>query len=67
VTVAVIVGMIVLGMFLIHLLNSQHSDRIAAFHYGHSGMPVAGPAPSVPRRTRGRAGARRARKGVPHT
>lgn len=56
VSVAVIVGMIVLGAFLIHLLNSQHSDRIAAFHYGHSGLPVAGADPAAPRKGRGHAG-----------
>ncbi|GGT81693.1 hypothetical protein ACH4HG_09460 [Streptomyces coeruleorubidus] len=53
VSVAVILGMIVLGVFLIHQLNSQHDDRIAAFHYGRSGLPVAGPAPSGRRRARG--------------
>jgi hypothetical protein len=53
VTVAVILGMIVLGVFLIHQLNSQHDDRIAAFHYGRSGLPVAG---TAPRKGRGGAG-----------
>lgn len=57
VTVIVILAMIALGVLLIHLLNAQHSDRIAAFHYGRSGMPVAGPDPSAPRKGRGRAGA----------
>lgn len=52
-SVAVILGMIALGVFLIHRLNSQHNDRIAAFHYGRSGLPAAGPAP---RKARGRAG-----------
>lgn len=47
-TVAVILGMIALGVLLIRLLNSQHGDRMAAIHYGHSGMPVAGPAPRRP-------------------
>ncbi|MGA5207244.1 hypothetical protein [Streptomyces variegatus] len=55
VTVAVILGLIVVGALLIRLLNSQHGDRMAAIHYGHTGMPVAGPAPSARRRTRGRA------------
>ncbi|SMQ17776.1 hypothetical protein SAMN06272771_4204 [Streptomyces sp. Ag82_O1-12] len=55
VTVAVILGMIVVGALLIRLLNSQHGDRMAAIHYGHTGMPVAGPAPSARRRARGRA------------
>ena len=53
-TVGVILAMIALGVVLIHLLNSQHSDHIAAFHYGHSGIPVAGPAPSAPRKAHGR-------------
>ncbi|MFM9696044.1 hypothetical protein [Streptomyces europaeiscabiei] len=53
VTMIVITAMIIFGAFLIHRLNSQHSDRIADFHYGHSGMPVAGPAPSGSRKTRG--------------
>ncbi|CAM5483736.1 hypothetical protein [Streptomyces aurantiogriseus] len=57
VTVIVVLAMIALGVLLIHLLNSQHRDRIAAFHYGRSGTPVPGPAPSHPRRTRGRAAA----------
>lgn len=55
-SVAVILGMIVLGVFLIHQLNSQHDDRIAAFHYGRSGRPAAGPAPSDRRKAHGRAG-----------
>ncbi|MEU0165260.1 hypothetical protein [Streptomyces iakyrus] len=55
VTVAAILGMIVVGVLLIRLLNSQHGDRMAAIHYGHSGMPVAGPAPHKARgRRRGR-------------
>ncbi|MEE1765016.1 hypothetical protein [Streptomyces sp. SP18BB07] len=51
VTVVVILAMIALGVLLIHLLNAQHGDRSAAFHYGRSGMPAPGPARSVPRRT----------------
>ncbi|MFD5336487.1 hypothetical protein [Streptomyces hawaiiensis] len=47
VTVALILGMIVVGVVLIRLLNSQHGDRMAAIHYGRTGMPVAGPAPSA--------------------
>ncbi|MGI5373320.1 hypothetical protein ACQEV2_03430 [Streptomyces sp. CA-251387] len=57
VTVAVILAVIALGVLLIRLLNSQHSDRIAAFHYGRSGTPVPGPAPPVPPKAHGRAGA----------
>jgi len=34
ITVAAIVAMIVAGVLLIHLLNGQHAERIAAFHYG---------------------------------
>lgn len=51
VTVIVITAMIALGVLLIHRLNSQHDDRIAAFHYGRSGLPLAGPAPSAPRKS----------------
>ncbi|MFF3207600.1 MULTISPECIES: hypothetical protein [unclassified Streptomyces] len=66
-TVIVILAMIALGMFLIHRLNSQHSERIAAFHYARSGMPVAGPAPSAPtpRKTRGRRPSRRRSRTTP--
>ncbi|MFF4505386.1 hypothetical protein [Streptomyces sp. NPDC001401] len=59
VTVLVILAMIALGVVLIHLLNTRDSDHIAAFHYGRSGMPVAGPAPSAPRKAHGWAGASR--------
>ena len=41
ITVSVIIGMIMLGVLLIHLLNGQHSERIAAFHYGDA-MPGVG-------------------------
>ncbi|MEU1553203.1 hypothetical protein ABZ517_10835 [Streptomyces scabiei] len=51
-TVIVIIAVIAFGALLIHRLNSQHGDRIAAFHYGHSRMPVAGPPPAVPRKAR---------------
>jgi hypothetical protein len=54
VIVAVILGMIVVGVVLIRLLNSQHGDRMAAIHYARTGMPVAGPAPSARRKVRGR-------------
>ncbi|MEV5886488.1 hypothetical protein AB0L74_27915 [Streptomyces sp. NPDC052020] len=54
VTVAAILAVIALGAFLIHRLNSQHGDRVTAFHYGRSGAPVQGPAPSAPRKARGR-------------
>ena len=53
VTVIVILAMIALGVLLIHLLNSQHSDRMAAFHYGRSGMPVPGPAAAARRKAHG--------------
>ncbi|MFI1927526.1 MULTISPECIES: hypothetical protein [unclassified Streptomyces] len=67
VTVIVILAMIAVGVFLIHRLNSQHSERIAAFHYARSGMPVAGPgpAPPTPRKTRGRWPARRPLRTTP--
>ncbi|MER5218681.1 hypothetical protein ABT063_51585 [Streptomyces sp. NPDC002838] len=55
VTALVILAMIALGVLLIHLLNSQHGDRVAAFHYGRSGSAVPGPGPSAPRKARGRA------------
>ncbi|MCX5047962.1 MULTISPECIES: hypothetical protein [unclassified Streptomyces] len=55
VVVLVILAMIAVGAFLIHLLNAQHGDRIAAFHYGRFGMAAPGPDSSVPRRKRGRA------------
>ena len=45
VTVVVILAVIAFGVLLIRLLNLQHSERIAAFHYGRSGMPVPGPDP----------------------
>ncbi|MEV1062771.1 hypothetical protein [Streptomyces sp. NPDC050263] len=54
-TVIVIIAVIAFGALLIHQLNSQHGDRIAAFHYGRSGMPVTGSPPSTPRKARGRA------------
>jgi len=57
VTVAAIVAMIVIGVLLIRLLNSQHGDRMSAFHYGRSGMPVPGPASPAPHKARSRAGA----------
>lgn len=41
ITVSVIIGMIMLGMLLIHLLNGQHSERIAAFHYSDA-LPGVG-------------------------
>ncbi|GGV81824.1 hypothetical protein GCM10010228_55580 [Streptomyces massasporeus] len=63
VTVAVILALIVVGALLIRLLNSQHGDRMAGVHYGHTGMPVAGPAPSARRRARG--GAVTSRTGRP--
>jgi hypothetical protein len=59
VTVAVLTAMIALVVLLVHLLNSQHGDHMSAFHYGRSGLPVPGPAPTAPRKARGR---RRTRK-----
>ncbi|WP_440581688.1 hypothetical protein [Streptomyces djakartensis] len=56
VTVLVILAMTALGVLLIRLLNSQHGDRSGAVHYTRSGTPLAGPAPSAPRRASGRAG-----------
>jgi hypothetical protein len=59
VTVAVIVAMLVFGVLVMHLLNSQHSDGVSGFHYGRSGMPVTGPAPPAERKGRGRLRPRR--------
>jgi hypothetical protein len=58
VTIAAILALIVLGVLLIHRFDSQHDERITAFHYGRSRSPVRGRVPSVPQRARGRAGAR---------
>ncbi|MFE4575125.1 hypothetical protein [Streptomyces chartreusis] len=56
VTAIVVLAMIAFGALLIHMLNSQHSDRMTAFHYGRTGMPAPGPAPPAPRKTHGRVG-----------
>jgi hypothetical protein len=54
VTVLVLLAMGALGVFLIHRLNSQHDERISGFPYGRSLPTVRGPAPSTPRKVRGR-------------
>ncbi|WP_063835359.1 hypothetical protein [Streptomyces sp. NRRL S-118] len=41
ITTAVILGMIALGVLLIHLLNAQHDQRIAAFRYSDV-LPMRG-------------------------
>ncbi|WP_431047174.1 hypothetical protein ACQUSR_33660 [Streptomyces sp. P1-3] len=41
ITTAVILAMIALGVLLIHLLNGQHDQRIAAFRYSDV-LPVRG-------------------------
>lgn len=41
ITVSVIIGLIMLGVLLIHLLNGQHNERIAAFHYSDA-LPGVG-------------------------
>lgn len=56
VAVMVLLAMIVVGVLLIHLLNDQHDERIAVFHYGPSRSAVRGAAPSAPQKLRGRAG-----------
>ncbi|MGW8065017.1 hypothetical protein ACVV2G_22795 [Streptomyces ziwulingensis] len=38
VTVIVLLAVIAAGAFLIHRLNAQHGDRIAAFHYRRDGV-----------------------------
>ncbi|MFG2353230.1 hypothetical protein [Streptomyces sp. NPDC048521] len=45
VTVAVILFVIIAGMFLIHRLNVQHAERIGAFRYSDA-------LPGIRRRTR---------------
>ena len=45
VTVAVIIFVIIAGMFLIHRLNTQHDERIGAFRYSDA-------LPGIRRRTR---------------
>lgn len=32
--IAITVSVIIIGVLWIHLLNAQHDERIAAFHYG---------------------------------
>ncbi|MFE0879449.1 hypothetical protein ACFW4X_32000 [Streptomyces smyrnaeus] len=39
VTVVVVIAMIALGVLLIHRLNAQHDQRIAAFRYS-AALPV---------------------------
>jgi hypothetical protein len=56
VTVLVLLAIVAVGVLLIHLLNNQHDERIAAFHYGRSPSAVRGLAPSAPWKLRGRAG-----------
>jgi NADH:ubiquinone oxidoreductase subunit 3 (subunit A) len=41
VTVAVIILVIIVGMFLIHRLNAQHAERIRAYRYS-SALPGIG-------------------------
>ena len=41
ITVSVIIAMIMLGVLLIHLLNGQHNERIAAFRYSDA-LPGVG-------------------------
>ncbi|AJT66002.1 hypothetical protein T261_4348 [Streptomyces lydicus] len=70
ITVAVIILMIVAGVVLIHLLNAQHDERIAAFPYsealrgsGRRSCPSRQPAeptePPVATHHENRAGGRR--------
>ena len=60
ITVSVIIGMIMLGVLLIHLLNGQHSERIAAFHYSDA-LPGVGRRNRKCRRPASPAGVREAR------
>jgi hypothetical protein len=54
VTMIVVLAVVALGVLLIHLLDSQRDERIAAFQYGRSRSAVPGPVPSAPRRQPGR-------------
>ena len=56
VAVMALLAMVAVGVLLIHLLNNQHDERIAVFHYGRSRSTVRGSAPSAPQKLRGRAG-----------
>ncbi|MDX3073465.1 hypothetical protein ACIP98_01170 [Streptomyces sp. NPDC088354] len=58
VLVAVILVMTGVGMWLIHLLNVQHAERIAGHRFGDT-------LPGVGRRHRGRASVRGGRPGPP--
>lgn len=55
ITVAVILAMIALGAFVIHLLNNQHAERIAAFHYSRFLPGARGRNTTSPQPTAGRA------------
>ncbi|MDO0937641.1 hypothetical protein QQY66_40150 [Streptomyces sp. DG2A-72] len=54
VTLVALLAMVAPGAFLIHRLNNQHDERIAAFHYSRSRPAARGPAPSAPQQVRGR-------------
>ncbi len=56
VAVMALLAMVAVGVLLIHLLNNQHDERIAVFHYGRSRSTVRRSARSAPRKLRGRAG-----------
>lgn len=55
VTVSVIIAMLLIGVLLIHLLNGQHDERIAAFHYADA-LPGIGRRSRKGRRTAEHAG-----------
>ncbi|MFH8367805.1 hypothetical protein [Streptomyces sp. NPDC018031] len=57
ITTAVILAMIALGILLIHLLNAQHGQRIAAFRYSEV-LPGRGRRSRKPRRPTGGAAGR---------
>ncbi|WP_037731985.1 hypothetical protein [Streptomyces megasporus] len=42
ITVAVIIGMIMLGALVIHRLNVQHGERITAFRYSDAAPTPGG-------------------------
>ncbi|MER5465796.1 hypothetical protein ABT010_35045 [Streptomyces sp. NPDC002668] len=55
VTVLVLMAMIALGALAIHMLNTQHDERIAAFPYGRSKWNLRTRPTAVPPKSRGHA------------
>lgn len=57
VTVIVLLAAMALGLLVIHLLNAQHDERIAAFPYGRPGPALPRAGSPAPRKAGGRDGA----------